>query len=112
MLRTNDGGGFSRSQTVDKFDVNVVVNRHSVGHVSQPGFVGIHIVCVALVIDDGFTEIDFGTVFAAHVEVARMTIILDGFVVLGIQGYGVFFIENALNAGFEEIVVGFEVVAN
>ena len=47
-----------------KYDIDVIMNRSSIGHITQPSFIGEHIMLAVVVVDDRFSEINLVAIFS------------------------------------------------
>jgi hypothetical protein len=66
----------------------------------------------AIVVNDGFTEIDAGAVFSAEIEPAFVAMLVDSFVIHRFYADRIVIAENLEDAFFEEIVVRLDVVTH
>ena len=74
---------FSFFQNIDILNINVIVDCHTISHVTQPRLVREHIMRVVLVVvNDRFPEIDFVTVLPAEIHETLVPIVADPIVII------------------------------
>ena len=93
------------SQNTCSFHFNVIMNRHSICHVTQTGFVGKHVFGLSLFVNRGFSYTNLCAVFSSHIHFTRLTVHFDRTVVIRFKHDRIFFTKHLIDAMIKKVIV-------
>ena len=99
---------------VVKFDVDIIMNRHTVCHVSKTCLVWIHVMntlnCACFIINNRFPVVYFISFFSTQIKTGNVSKCVGFFIFFFLKNDGIVFFENLTYAVQHEFIVGVDLV--